>query len=96
MVDVADYQRKRDYMYGELTKIGYSCFKPEGAFYLFPKSPLKDDAAFVEELLAWNVLVVPGRTFGSPGFFRISYCVEDRVLEGSIEGFAKAAEKCEL
>ena len=96
VVDVADYQRKRDYMYGELTKIGYSCFKPEGAFYLFPKSPLKDDAAFVEELLAWNVLVVPGRTFGSPGFFRISYCVEDRVLEGSIEGFAKAAEKCGL
>ena len=96
MVDVADYQRKRDYMYGELTKIGYSCFKPEGAFYLFPKSPVKDDAAFVEELLAWNVLVVPGRTFGSPGFFRISYCVEDRVLEGSIEGFARAAEKCGL
>ena len=96
MVDVADYQRKRDYMYGELTEMGYSCFKPQGAFYLFPKSPLEDDAAFVEELQAWNVLTVPGRAFGSPGFFRISYCREDRVLEGSMEGFRRVAEKLGL
>ena len=54
---------------------------------------MKDDAAFVEELLARNVLVVPGRTFGSPGFFRISYCVEDRVLEGAVEGFAECARE---
>lgn len=92
-VDVADYQRKRDFIYGELVGMGYTCFKPQGAFYLFPESPVADDDAFIEELQSWNVLAVPGRTFGSPGFFRISYCVEDRVLEGSLEGFRQTARK---
>ncbi len=92
-VDVTEYQRKRDYLYGQLTEMGYSVFKPHGAFYMFPKSPLEDDVAFVAELQRWNVLTVPGRGFGSSGHFRISYCVEDRVLEGSMEGFARAAEK---
>jgi len=92
-VDVAEYQRKRDYMYGQLTKMGYVTFKPQGAFYMFPRSPLEDDEAFVQELQSWNVLTVPGRAFGSPGFFRISYCLEDRVLEGSMVGFAEAAKK---
>ena len=90
-VDVTDYQRKRDYLYGQLTEMGYSVFKPQGAFYLFPKSPIEDDVAFVEELQKWNVLVVPGRGFGSPGYFRVSYCLEDKVLEGAMEGFAKVA-----
>ena len=92
-VDVSDYQRKRDYLCGQLTGMGYSVFKPEGAFYMFPRSPLEDDAAFVAELQRWNVLAVPGRGFGSPGYFRISYCVEDRVLEGAMEGFGRTVEK---
>ncbi len=90
-VDVGDYQRKRDYLHGQLTELGYSVTKPQGAFYLFPKSPIDDDVAFVDALQQQNVLTVPGRGFGVPGHFRISYCVEDRVLEGAIEGFAKAA-----
>ena len=92
-VDVGEYQRKRDFLYSQLTEMGYSAVKPQGAFYLFPKSPLPDDAAFVDALQEWNVLVVPGRGFGAPGHFRISYCVDDRVLEGAMEGFAKAAER---
>ncbi len=92
-VDAAEYQRKRDYLYGHLTELGYSVNKPQGAFYLFPKSPVEDDVAFVDALQEWNVLTVPGRGFGTPGYFRISYCVEDSVLEGAIDGFAKAAEK---
>ena len=92
-VDVGDYQRKRDYLYGRLTEMGYSTFKPQGAFYMFPRAPIEDDAAFVDELQRWNVLTVPGRGFGSPGYFRISYCVEDRVLEGAMEGFAEVAKK---
>ncbi len=92
-VDVGEYQRKRDFIYSQLTKLGYSMIKPQGAFYLFPKSPLPDDTEFVDALQEWNVLVVPGRGFGTPGYFRISYCVADRVLEGSIEGFARAAER---
>ena len=92
-VDVGEYQRKRDFLHSQLTEMGYSAVKPQGAFYLFPKSPLADDAAFVDALQEWNVLVVPGRGFGAPGHFRISYCVDDRVLEGAMEGFAKAAER---
>ena len=92
-VDAGDYQRKRDHLYGQLTELGYSVIKPQGAFYLFPKSPLEDDVAFVDALQEWNVLTVPGQGFGTPGYFRISYCVEDQVIEGAIEGFAKAAAK---
>ena len=92
-VDATDYQRKRDFLYAQLTELGYSVVKPQGAFYLFPESPIDDDGAFVEALQEWNVLTVPGRGFGMPGHFRISYCVEDRVLEGAIEGFAKVAER---
>ena len=92
-VDAADYQRKRDYLYGQLTELGYTVTRPQGAFYLFPKSPVEDEVAFVETLQEWNVLTVPGRGFGMPGYFRISYCVEDWVLEGAVEGFSKAAER---
>ena len=92
-VDAGEYQRKRDYLHSHLTELGYSVNKPQGAFYLFPKSPSDDDAAFVDALQEWNVLTVPGRGFGTPGYFRISYCVEDRVIEGSLEGFARAAER---
>ncbi len=92
-VDVADYQRKRDYLYTQLTEMGYSVVKPQGAFYLFPKSLLEDDGAFVDALQEWNVLTVPGKGFGTPGHFRISYCVEDWVLEGAMKGFAAAAER---
>ena len=95
-VDAGDYQRKRDYLYTHLTELGYSVIRPQGAFYLFPKSPIEDDVAFVDALQQWSVLTVPGRGFGTPGYFRISYCVEDRVLEGALEGFAKAAERFSL
>jgi aspartate aminotransferase len=91
-VDIAWYQRRRDYVYAQLTAMGYSLVKPQGAFYAFPTSPVPDDVAFVRELLQWNVLVTPGTGFGRPGYFRISYCVEDRVLEGAMEGFRRAAQ----
>ncbi len=90
-VDPVDYQRKRDFLYAHLTEMGYFIVKPQGAFYLFPKTPIDDDVAFVDALQQWNVLTVPGRGFGAPGHFRISYCVEDRVLEGALDGFGKAA-----
>jgi len=95
-VSVADYQRKRDYLYDKLVKMGYSVLKPRGAFYMFPKSPVEDDVAFVRELQQWKVLTVPGRGFGSPGYFRISYCVDDRTLECALAGFHKAARKFNL
>ena len=95
-VSIAEYQQKRDFLYDRLVKMGYSVTKPQGAFYLFPKSPLEDEVAFVRELAQWKVLTVPGSGFGTPGYFRIAYCVEDRTLEGSLEGFRKVAEKFKL
>ena len=89
-IDPDYYQRKRDFMHTALMEMGYDTVKPEGAFYLYPKSPIEDDVAFTRELLQSNVLVVPGRGFGTPGYFRISYCVEDWVLEGAVDGLAKA------
>lgn len=91
-IDVDEYQRKRNFLYEQLTGLGYEIVKPHGAFYLFPRSLIDDDVKFVEQLQEHNVLTVPGTGFGSPGHFRISYCVEDRVLEGALEGFAKVAE----
>ena len=91
-VDITQYQVKRDFMYDALTGLGYDVVKPQGAFYMFPRSPLEDDVAFVAELQKYNVLVVPGTGFGMPGYFRISFCVTDRTLEGSIPGFRRAIE----
>ena len=92
-VDVADYQRKRDFLYTRLSGMGYELVKPQGAFYLFPKAPGGDDLAFVNALQESNVLTVPGRGFGTPGHFRISYCLEDSVLEGAMDGMARAIER---
>ena len=94
-VDVEQYRRKRDYLYKELTRIGYQVVKPQGAFYFFPKSPLEDEVEFVKKLADKKVLVVPGRGFGLPGYFRISYCLPDSVIEGSIAGFEKAYHECQ-
>jgi len=95
-VPIAEYQKKRDFLYDHLTEMGYSVMKPQGAFYMFPKSPLEDDVALVRELQSWRVLTVPGRGFGTPGYFRISYCVDDRTLEGSLAGFRKTSQKFNL
>ena len=91
-IDPGYYQRKRDFMYTALMEMGYETVKPQGAFYLFPKAPIDDDVAFTRDLLQYNVLVVPGRGFGTPGHFRISYCVEDWVLEGAVKGMAQAVD----
>lgn len=89
-VDISEYRRKRDIIHSALTDIGYQSNLPDGGFYLFPKSPIPDDTAFVELLKSKLVLVVPGIGFGMKGYFRASYCVPDEILEGSIGGFAEA------
>jgi len=88
-VNIEQYKINRDFLWENLTEIGYEVIKPQGAFYMFPKSPIEDDLAYVSKLRENNVLVVPGSGFGSPGYFRISYCVDDHTLKGSIEGFRK-------
>ncbi len=89
-----EYQRKRDILYQALTDNGYSVAKPQGAFYMFPRSPIEDDLAFVSDLQqTFNIMTVPGRGFGRRGHFRISYSVEMEVIERALPGFAAAARK---
>lgn len=92
-VDAAVYQRKRDRLYAALTRIGYEIRKPQGTFYLFPRAPGGDDLAAVKALQDQLVLTVPGRGFGAPGYFRIAFCVDDAVIERSLDGFARAFER---
>lgn len=92
-VDIRYYEEKRDFFYKALTTFGYEVVKPRGAFYFFPKAPLKDDVAFVRELQSKRILTVPGTGFGKPGYFRIAYAVEKSVIEASLPGFKEAAEK---
>jgi aspartate aminotransferase len=92
-VDIALYQKKRDLFYIGLRQAGYRLTKPEGAFYLFPQSPIPDDVAFVQALQEELILTVPGTGFGTPGYFRIAYCVPDSTIEKSLPGFEKVIKK---
>ena len=92
-VNVNEYAEKRDLFYNALTSFGYSTVKPQGAFYIFPKAPIEDDLAFVKELQTRRILTVPGRGFGKPGYFRIAYCVEKKMIERSLPGFKEVAQK---
>ena len=92
-VDISLYKKKRDMLCDGLASFGYDFVKPEGAFYLFPKSPTEDDVAFVGALQEENILTVPGSGFGGPGYFRIAYCVPDEVIEKALPGFGRVMEK---
>ncbi len=92
-VSAMEYQKKRDFLCDNMKEMGYSIVNPKGAFYLFPKALLEDDFAFVRELQQERVLTVPGQGFGTAGYFRIGYCVDDRTLAGALEGFRKVAAK---
>ena len=94
-VDVDIYQKKRDLLCAGLAKAGYLFEKPQGAFYLFVKSPIPDDVEFVKLLLKRNILVVPGSGFGGPGYFRIAFCVDDATIINSLDGFASAIQECQ-
>ncbi len=92
-VDISVYQRKRDRLCDALSSFGYDIRKPEGAFYLFPRTPIPDDIAFVSALQEENILTVPGTGFGGPGHFRIAYCVSDDVIEGALPGFERVIRR---
>jgi aspartate aminotransferase len=96
-IPVSEYQRNRDFIYDNLVRMGYQVNKPQGAFYIFPKCPIKDDVAFIHELQReHHVLTVPGIAFGVPGYFRLVYCVTDELLEKSMPGLEKIAKKYRL
>ena len=92
-VDVSEYKKKRDLLCDGLAQSGYSFLRPPGAFYLFPKAPIDDDVAFVKSLQDELILVVPGSGFAGPGYFRISFCVDDETIVNSMPGFRRVMEK---
>jgi aspartate aminotransferase len=89
-VNVAEYKRKRDLLCDGLSSAGYKLTKPEGAFYLFLRSPIEDDIEFVKALQKRRILVVPGSGFGGPGYIRIAYCVDDATIINAMPGFKEA------
>ncbi len=95
-VDVAAYDRNRNLLYNGLKEYGFECIKPEGAFYLFVKSPVEDEKEFCETAKQFNVLVVPGSSFACPGYVRIAYCVAYDRIERSMAAFKKIAEHYHL
>ncbi len=86
-VDVSVYKRNRDILYNGLTEIGFECLKPQGAFYIFPKSPIPDDKAFCAAAKEHRLLLVPGSAFSCPGYFRMAYCVDQATCENALEPF---------
>ena len=92
-VDIREYQKKRDVLYNILVEAGLSVVKPMGAFYIFPKSPIADDIAFVRELQKHKILAVPGVGFGTPGHFRLAYCIPMDVIERSRKYFLELGLK---
>ena len=92
-VDVSIYRKRRDLLCRGLSEIGYEFHVPEGAFYLFPKSPIPDDVQFTRILREELILAVPGSGFAGPGYFRLSYAVPDSTITGSMAGFKRAMQK---
>lgn len=91
--DVDYYDKNRQLLYGALTDYGFECIKPQGAFYLFMKSPVPDEREFCNAAKAHNILLVQGRSFGCEGFVRLAYCVSRETIERSLPAFRKLAEE---
>ncbi len=85
--DISYYNKNRETLYKGLSELGFECIKPEGAFYLFVKSPIEDEKAFVSEAKKYNILIVPGTSFGCPGYVRIAYCVAYETIVNSLPKF---------
>jgi aspartate aminotransferase len=94
-VDISFYRKNRDMLCDALAACGYKFIKPQGAFYLFPETPIRDDVEFVSMLKDENILTVPGSAFGRPGHFRIAYCTSPGTIERSLPGFERAMKKAQ-
>ncbi len=91
--DISVYKKNRDILYNGLTELGYTCVKPDGAFYLFVKSMEPDAYAFYEKAKKHELLIVPADDFGAPGYVRISYCVTTEQIKNSMPAFEKLAKE---
>ena len=91
--DISTYAKNGQLLYQGLLDTGFTCVKPQGAFYLFPKCLEKDDYAFCERAKKYDLLLVPGTDFGCPGYFRAAYCIKTETIEKSLPFFKKLAEE---
>ena len=91
--DISIYEKNRELLYNGLVDAGITCVKPQGAFYLFPRSLEEDDRAFCEKAKTYDLLLVPGSDFGCPGHFRASYCIKTSTIEKSLPVFKKFVEE---
>lgn len=89
--DISYYDRNREALYNGLKELGFECIRPEGAFYLFVKSPVEDEKAFCAAAKKYNILIVPGSSFGCPGYVRIAYCVAYETIVNSLPKFKELA-----
>lgn len=92
-VDMREYKRKRDLLCDGLADAGYDFVTPSGAFYLFPRTPIEDDVAFVQALQQELILTVPGSGFVGPGHFRIAFCVDDQTIVNAMPGFKRIMDR---
>lgn len=90
--DISSYEKNGKLLYQGLIEAGFTCLKPQGAFYLFPKCLEEDDYAFCEHAKKFDLLLVPGTDFGCPGYFRAAYCIKTETIEHSLPIFKKLAE----
>ena len=90
--DLSTYAKNAALLYDGLTALGFSCVRPQGAFYLFPQALDPDDAAFCRRAQEYDLLLVPGRDFGCPGYFRAAYCVRTKMIEKSLPRFEALAK----
>ena len=95
-VNLEAYDRNRNRLYEGLHECGFTCIKPEGAFYLFVKSPIPDEKEFCATAQKYNLLLVPGSSFACPGYVRIAYCVSYEQIERSMPAFEKLAQEYKL
>jgi len=94
--DIGYYSKNRDLLYDALKEYGYECIRPEGAFYMFIKSPVEDEKDFVAKAKEHHILLVPGSSFMCPGYVRLAYCVSYETCLNSLPGFKKLAEELEI
>ncbi len=92
-VDVDDYKLRRDMLYDHMVKCGFSIKKPQGAFYLFVKSPVEDEMEFVEKAKKYNILIVPGRGFGMRGYVRMCFCISKKTIQASLPKITELARE---
>lgn len=91
--DLSVYETNRNLLYNELTDLGFTCVKPGGTFYIFPKALEEDAKVFCQKALRYDLVLVPGDSFGAPGFFRMAYCIDTEKVERSLEALRKFVQE---